>query len=243
MVGYDLAAEKTVDTIIGDVWKAYSFARRPLLINGKYPRGDAAMRMVRSIGIVRDIGLKEDQLAADSQLQTFFYRSYTNELPVLSSPDSTSRKIVEFVDHFNGCLSRIKRQLTLEGRERLTSYVSEIIGNAEEHAGRGDWLVAGYLDMSSDERWCEIAVISFGNTFAETFQALRADSYPRVQIEPLIRAHTSEGKFSKTWKEENLLAIVALQSGVSSRNASSASTRGQGTIELEPISKFIFITC
>ncbi len=87
-----------------------------------------------------------------------------------------------------------------------------------------EWFFYGYLDTNyEDNLYCEIAIINFGNTFAESFNS--EDIMPNEMIE-YIKLHKNYAS------EEALKTIFALQGNVSSKNFSDEDTRGQGTIEL-----------
>lgn len=235
MVEYDLAAEQALDTIAADYRTAFRFQNTRLRFRGTYPNDPAISRFLRAIGIIRRLGAERDQIRPDEQagLEVFVaHRSKGAEEVVFAAQDAKSRQTRKFVDHINACLARSGRELSAEGIERLATYAGEILANAEEHSNRGEWLLAGYLDDSTDEHMCEIAVLSFGRTFAETFRALDIDSYPLRQVDPYLKAHSEKKFFSKKWELDDLLFLVALQGGISCKNSSDKDTRGKGTIDL-----------
>lgn len=235
MDSYDLAAEQIIDVVAEELDRVYRYAGWPLRIGGLYPKTDEARRFLKAIGIIKHLKLAEEYLPSEEQerLEIFVaHRRQGKEDVVVGKSDRKSNETKRFVDHINKCLKRNGRSLTAFGIERLSTYTGEILANAEEHSGRGEWLLAGYLDNSTGEHSCEIAVLSFGDSFADTFIRLDQKSFARSQIEPYLRAHRSRKLFTPSWAVDDLMTLVALQGGISSRNLSDMDTRGQGTVEL-----------
>src|SRR5690606_11799784 len=107
---------------------------------------------------------------------------------------------------------------------RLTEYLSEILNNAEEHAGFVDWTLQGYLDSSVEVPVCEIAIFNFGDSIAQTLDRLPKGSYTLDQIGQYLEMHAGKHYFSPSWRKEDLLSVIALQPDVSSKNLSSSDT-------------------
>lgn len=232
---YDLAAEQTLDTVASEIFRTYQTGGQRLRIGGLLPQDEATARFLRAIGIIRHLNISHEYVSptVEETLEIFVaHRRAAAEEIVFGSQDRKSRETRRFVDHINKCLRRNKRELSSSGVERLATYAGEILANAEEHSGRGEWLLAGYLDNSTSTHMCEIAVLSFGETFAETFMKLDIGSFPMRQVQPYLEAHISKGLFSPKWTMEDLLTVVALQGGISCQNTSELDTRGKGTIDL-----------
>lgn len=138
----------------------------------------------------------------------------------------------KFADHIDHCLAKIGKELSHGARATLCGYLGEVIENAEVHAGMVDWMVHGYLDASLEVPTCEIVILNFGQSFAETLEQLDAQSFTRKQIQPYLDAHGGNNWFGPSWRREDLLTLVALQGNVSCRNTDEDCTRGQGTADL-----------
>lgn len=236
MKQHDLAAEEVLGTIASDLDAAYEIAPRELRLRGRYPGDDAARRFVRGAGLVKLLKIRTEELTPDEtqRLEVFFtHRRQGTEEIVYGQPDRKSTEVRRFVDHVGKCLRRNGRELTQHGIESLSMYAGEILANAEEHTERGEWILAGFLDDSTDGHITEIAVVSFGLTFAESFLSrLPASSFPMQQILPYLEAHSQRNFFTRTWEPDDLVTLVALQGGISSKSLSMESTRGKGTIDL-----------
>jgi hypothetical protein len=231
---YDLAAEHVLGTVASEIQRAFRVAKKQLRFGGKYPSSPAEKRLLTAIGIVKHLGAIHDVTNTDSSNLEIFeaHRRQGAEEVVFGSRDRKSNEIVKFVDHIDNCLKRSGRTLSIFGRERLAMYTGEVLANAEEHTRRGEWLLAGYLDNATDDHLCEIAVVSFGDTFSETFRRLPLSSYGLKQIQPYLDAHVEKRFFSPRWEVDDLITLVALQGGISSKNKGPTDTRGKGTVDL-----------
>jgi hypothetical protein len=233
-ITYDLAAEYILGKIASEIERAYTMANKPLRFSGRFPSNIAETRLLTAIGIVKLLGAKHSTTtgsATDLEIFQAHRRQGAEEI-AFGSRDRKSNEIVKFVDHIDNCLRRNGRTLTAFGRESLAIYTGEVLANAEEHSKRGEWLLAGYLDNSSDEHMCEIVVVSFGDTFAESFRRLPISSYAWVNVQPYLEAHVAKRIFTAKWEVDDLLALVALQGGISCKNTGPLDTRGKGTVDL-----------
>ena len=231
----DLAAETILDVLITEFDREAKARRRVFRVKGYYPESDELERYIRAIGIIRHLDVKHERLtpAEEDPLNIFQMRSKRlSKFVDTGSLDYKSRAVKDFVDHINECLNRHGRELTASGRNQLSIYTGEIIGNAEEHSGIDDWAIVGYLDNASGEHISEIAIFNFGQTIAESFSNLPKDSYAYSSIEPYIRRHMTKGFFGRKWTIDNLITLAALQGNISSKNQNKFDTRGQGTVEL-----------
>lgn len=128
-----------------------------------------------------------------------------------------------------------------DGMHRLGKLVGEVLANAEDHSGRGEWWAAGYLRRPTDGAVgdCHLTIFSFGDTLAESLQSLPANSGLRQDIEALVIEHTRRGLFERErWTEEALWTLYALQDGVT-RHYEQRGSRGVGTADM--IEEFQFL--
>ena len=236
VVEYDLAAEYVLGTIASEIQRTYRMARKPIRFIGRFPSNIAERRLLTAIGIVKLLGASHNDWTTQmnaGDLQIFqAHRRQGDEEIAFGSRDRKSNELVKFVDHIDNCLRYNGRALSPFGTESLATYTGEVLANAEEHSKRGEWLLAGYLDNSTDEHMCEIVVVSFGDTFAESFRRLPLHSYAWIKLQPYLDAHVAKKIFSPKWEIDDLLALVALQGGVSCKNTGPYDTRGKGTIDL-----------
>lgn len=232
---YDLAANALLDVLVEEVTVKARQTRRKISWSGSYPADDEQRRLVRSLGVIKFLEVSHEYTTQDeaSLVEAFHDRAKHYVRAVRASEtDKKSRVTQRFSDHINKCLGHINRALHPASRKKLCDYVGEILDNAEEHAGMFDWTIQGYLDTSTSDLICEIAIINFGRTIANSLKELPTENYTRKKIQPYLDAHSSKGIFSTGWKIDDLLTLIALQGSVSSKNFSDLDTRGNGTVDL-----------
>ncbi|MGY6161830.1 hypothetical protein [Paraburkholderia strydomiana] len=233
---YDLAANSLLDIVATErnaelKWRR---AKRKLRVAGAYPRDAAVKRFIKATGIIKHMEIAHEAL---SQHETQTMRVFEARNKSYFSPsdgakaDYKDKQQVRFVDHIQSCLRDHHWELTELGIQQLGTYIGEILANAEDHAEYLDWTVQGYLDNTLAVPMCEIAIFNFGRSIAESLQSAGKDGYTWNQVSPYIEMHAKRKLFGGTWREEDLLTVIALQSHVSRLNTSKETTRGQGTVE------------
>ena len=230
---FDLAAEVILDIVALEFRRIRQRAKGGLQFRGTLPSDSLANRFIRSMGIIRHLNQTPYFLRKEERkdLRLLRFHSYKTLLrPSEESP--TERATRSLVDYFNACLLTSGVELTRHGRHRLAMYAGEVLDNAAEHGNTQDWVLVGYLDLSTPSRACEIAIVNFGKSFAETFSQLPEQHYTRQYVDPFVKLHEKRGFFRLEWAPDNLLSVVALQGQVSSKNNGPEDTRGNGTIDL-----------
>lgn len=235
MSEYDLAANALLDIVVVELETEYRVAQRVLATEGIFPKDEAVANFVRAIGITKHLKVKNTDPAPKirKKLKVFDKRIKLYERD--NSPKLTTareRVAEEFVEHINECLLSSERQLSETGESELLKCLTELINNAEEHAGMIDWSVLGYLDTSEVVPICHVTVMNFGKSMAHTFQELDRGSDAWKLIAPYIEIHGKRNYFSAAWREEDLLTVMALQPNISSKASTADPTRGVGTVEL-----------
>lgn len=128
----------------------------------------------------------------------------------------------DMVDYVLKCLDRFGKTLTPEGVHNLSTVVGEILINAEEHSTTKYRFSIGYFQEieAVDDRYgvFRLVIFNFGKTIYEKFNdpfCQRQDIVGRMRI--LSEKYTRRGLFTfKTFTEENLWTLYALQEGVTS---------------------------
>lgn len=232
---HDLGAHTLLDVVVDEIAAEARLHKKRLRWRGTYPKDESIRRLMKSLGIIRQLKVEHEYPDEDeaAHLRVFSRRCkhYIRQL----RPEKIDEKglvAAAFADHMNACLAKVGKQLKIEARALLCSYLGEVIENAEVHAGMVDWMVHGYLDASLAVPLCEIVILNFGRSFAQSLEDLEQNSFTRMQIQPFLDVHSKQNWFSQTWRREDLLTLVALQGNVSSRNTDEDSTRGQGTADL-----------
>ncbi len=226
------------DSLLGVVLKEIRLENQA--VRGSYIRGYKSNRrnirkIMDEIGCVSVLnsGYDEDiRLSLKSSAQVFRHRNRGKALaidPLQLDPISATTK--DFSDHLDACLSLIGRKLTRKGRDRLLSYVGEILINAQEHSGTAEWTIAGFIDKEDQQLIYRCVIFSFGASISDTFKLLSRDTEAWQTVEPYVSRHKASRLFGPSWRSEDLLTVVALQGHVSSK-IDEDSSRGQGTVDL-----------
>ena len=230
---FDIAAEQILGVVAIKFRNVISRAKGELILKGTLPNDAQANRFIRAVGIIKKLDVKTHFLhrVEEKKLKILQLFSTNRQLRLAeeSVTENAARRLVEYV---NECLNIEGLKLSKSGTRDLSTYTGELLDNASEHSGSEDWILAGFLDPTIEERRCEIAIINFGNSLSDTFLNLPDDHYTRQFVDPFVALHESSGLFQLHWTKENLLTVVALQGQVSSKNTNSEDTRGNGTIDL-----------
>ena len=225
VIKIDLAAESIFDLLLMELRKI----KKRIKITSNLPSNNIIKRYIKSIGIIKNLEIKQEYQNNDETL----HRAFEMKSKRFNSSENWKENTIEkFVNHINDCLIDHGKKLTMVGKGQLAKYTGEILNNAEEHSGFDDVFITGYLDNANQTHWCEIAIFNFGDTIAKTFKKLPKDSYAYNEIKDYINIHLSNGLFGHSWTKENLLTIVALQGHISSKNKTKKQDRGQGTVDL-----------
>lgn len=205
-------------------------------IKGFKPRARDIQRIMEEVGSVRTLFMDSEEdirVSFQSRAQVFRHRHRPSDDATVSRHyDPAADVISGFADHLDAFLGEMGRKLSVDGRDGLCHYVGEVLDNAREHAGLGEWAIVGFFDPDAELPTYRCAIFSFGNTISATFEALAEDAYPRMIVEPYLKAHRGGNLFTETWRESDLLTLIALQGDVSSKSLDESSDRGQGTVEL-----------
>jgi hypothetical protein len=232
---YDLGANALLDILVDETNTKAKRTHRKIKWMGSYPADSDQRRLVRSLGVIKFLEVSHEYNPPHEAAKVEAFHERCKHYIRAVRPNDTDRKsrvTQKFADHINNCLRRIHREMTHSARKKLCDYVGEILDNAEEHAQMYDWTIQGYLDTSADELICELVILNFGKSVADSLMALPDQGYTKTMIRPYLDAHKKKGLFSTGWDVGDLLTLIALQGGVSSKNFSVNDTRGNGTVDL-----------
>lgn len=162
-------------------------------------------------------------------------------LPLLSGnnfndKDKSGEISTQIIDYYGACLSTQGYQLTEYGNNYMGQMLGEVIENCQNHGGENSkWYVLGHYQMDSDGKFgkCHLVIFNFGDTFYQNMKHIRCDDI-RQSLKNLTKKHQHSGWLSlnKSWSEESLWTLYALQDGVSSLRNPLDPDRGTGTIKL-----------
>lgn len=232
----DLASHALLAKLVDEIDSSAKLSRRPAVRwSGVYPRSAEHKRLVKATGIIKQLRVEHEYLTPMEEARlTLFVRHCRHYISAIRPQDydQKSKAAQKFADYLNKCLSATRKELTPTARHLLCSRIGELLDNAEQHAGMLDWTIKGYLDTSVPTPMCEIVIFNFGKSLAQTLEDLPASSFTMTQIAPYMEKHVKRGFFGPKWRRADLLTVMALQQGVSSKNTSQETTRGNGTTDL-----------
>ncbi|AKP35137.1 hypothetical protein [Yersinia aleksiciae] len=208
-------------------------------VNGIYPKRESHREIIKSIGIVKEMDEANPGIVKDftkknenPKQRIFKVDSIGKEDPSAFAQDRKNITAEKFTAYINECLNDHSLVLKEAAEKHLTSCMGELLDNAERHCGliqRPRWFVRGYVNNNARQPVCELAIINFGTTIAETFKNLPDVHYSlKKQVEPYVNRHLNK----KGMFEEGLITVAALQGRVSCKNVTVSDSSGTGTIEL-----------
>ncbi len=142
----------------------------------------------------------------------------------------------KLTDYFDRCLKMQGFALSRDGKFRLSSLITEVIGNAEEHGGR--WYTIGYFHQTKDRGGhCHVVLFNFGRTISESILEHAASQELTARIESLLATHRNRGflrgMLNPKWEKDALVTVFALQEGVSRLSFTKRGVdRGNGTVSM-----------
>ena len=106
-----------------------------LNFGGRMSRNPEVNLMLRASGVLRHLNLPEARLSQQDEARIMrcdLMQGKPNNIEFGKERDVASTKLT---DYFDSCLKRLGLELSDEGKKYLSSLLTEVIGNAEEHGG------------------------------------------------------------------------------------------------------------
>lgn len=202
-------------------------------LSGTYPVDPAAREIVESTGLPKLLGLVDEPPA---HIRSFELRCGRRGRHAVGAASDRNRVTTEFVEHLDGCLGEYGVELSDDGKHYLGLLFGEAIGNAEDHGGRPEWWVGGYLRRppGSAVGDLNVAVFNFGNTIAQTVAQLPPASMLGVRLRRLIAHQRESGLYHRSYSPDETWTLGAIQEGVSRVNdqIDRIGHRGTGTFHM-----------
>jgi hypothetical protein len=194
--------------------------------------------MIRASGILKQIG--HPGSVSPDQSNVIVCDLYTGSAGDPSRTTKAELAATKLTEYFDRCLRTESYALTAEGKNYLSSLISEVIANAEEHSHRGSgklwYTIAYYNRLPADGGGeCHVVLFNFGDSIVESFSQKGTSEKITQEIRELAETHRSRGflGLTKGWDEETLWTLYALQEGVSRfRGSPGGRDRGNGTMEV-----------
>lgn len=156
-----------------------------------------------------------------------------NEKVIMSKKEEDTTKLLEYVIK---CLDRLKINLSQDSIDDLTTVIGETLINAEEHSTTNYRYSIGYFQdvNDKDNHFGEfnLVIMNFGESIYEKFKNKKnLNTEHRLDMNRLVSKYKSDKLFyEKTFEEETLWTLFALQDGVSSVHTDTYTKRGNGSI-------------
>jgi hypothetical protein len=205
-------------------------------LRGTYSDDVDVNMMLRGSGILKQIAHPDSILPKETEATIRTCDLFSGKASRIERSKKCDEAATKLTDYFNQCLRMEKFELSRNGEFRLSSLITEVIGNAEEHGGR--WFTIAYFHQSDDQLGhCNIALFNFGRSICESLLEHSASDELRSRIDALIAKHNERGFLRSilhpTWEEEALVTLFALQEGVSRLSFTKKGIdRGNGTVNM-----------
>jgi hypothetical protein len=223
---HGLGAETLLASAVSCLDKVKSFNGMRFNVRGIYPECDAMSRMIKYVGVVKEVNGNAKGLEKSEKDKTLVFRneSIPKEIIDSSGGDKKNQTCASFIEYFNNCLLKAGKELSDAGRQRLNEYTGEILDNATRHSGTNMWHIYMYMDYTNDDTLnVHVVVYSLGNTIYKNFTEKREISEVWDQFSRYLDTH--KGKFT----ESDLVTVMSMQQTVTS-NKELDNTGGLGTV-------------
>lgn len=221
----DFSDAKILDIGPYIVWGLMSKGMSPYLIGGNM--AIPVQKVIDAVNLRKFMQMTEFKGLADNKDVWAFPLKERNPGTPTATPDRAigfSKVADQLVDAINEWLGALPKKLCLtrESKPHINNIVTEMLDNAERHAGTGSgqWYVAGFMarcdSTDADNRsheWydCHIAFVNLGNTISEAIYR-SASTQIRTDLQSYLNKHHSRGSPSR----DTLAALYAMQDGISS---------------------------
>lgn len=205
----------------------------PVGFGGKNMLDTDLQKLMFSVGSPANLGIKKKEFDDVLKLPMRSHNALTKhdrESIIIQKEIDTT----EIVDYVIACLGKMRKTLTPDKKNDLSTVVGEILINAEEHSTfRHRFSMAFFREQNVDGKHfglLRFVILNFGATIYEKFS--KNDDCPpaiKERMRALSQQYTKHNFFKDNeFDEETLWTLYALQQGVTSVPGK---RRGSGTIQ------------
>lgn len=140
------------------------------------------------------------------------------------------------VQHVIDSLKMVNKTLSADSIEDISTVFGEILINAEEHSTLKFRYSTGYFQKIDNEKLesaygiYHLAIMNFGETIYEKFKSPDCVNFAIInRMKTLSASYTKKGFFTRSFDEESLWTLYALQEGITSVSTKKYK-RGNGSI-------------
>lgn len=251
----DLGASAVLDVITMLLRTEWRQRRHQYTLGGQLPDDLRTMGILLCTGVTRNLGLQH-MVPPRSILDSVATFRLFHGFAAKNIRGSQDQEVAasDLARHLDRCFIRAaSRTFTPEGKRLVVKWAGELITNAEEHSGRGDWYTTAYMapiDRNTPQEGiedaigeCRLTVFNFGRSIYQSLSDSQTPEATRDQIRAIARRHLERRIWESRldYTEEDLWTLIALQEGISCRTKPGESDRGSGTVAM--ISAFQELGC
>lgn len=234
----DLGASLVMDVLMMEALQEWKINKLKRTFEGVFPENAHMKDILCGTGLIKNLGLSKKYPIVKERIDKFKYFPLTigkrNDVVSATESPQKDKATESIVNYFNTCFNVIDKKLTLQGRNYVTRMIGEVLDNVEQHNPGHHWYISSYLDqtLADDIAECRVAIVNFGKSIYETMNEDPSEEL-RERVGRLLKIHTAKKLLSKTWDEEQLWTLYALQQGVSRFSGKiGGEDRGTGTVNM-----------
>jgi hypothetical protein len=193
----DLGASILLDTLFMAAEKRRLRRGEPKLeIQGYGSRNEDVNIMLFASGLPTRLGVPI-QLPAEIQSRVRTFERQCGTSSHAEKDKNRNQCATDLTDYFDGCLKQKGYSLSAIGKANMGILVTEVIGNAQEHAG--PWHAIGFYDDLKLGRVggeCHIVIFNYGPSIYETLRAPDVSEQLVEDLKTLSQHHADRGWLS-----------------------------------------------
>jgi hypothetical protein len=223
----DLSAQIFLDIILIDLFKfrkkrsLYS-KTRPYLrtIGGRNIEDENIQKIIFSIGSPAVINKKVHKF---DDIIPYKLCIHNKEKKSINNDKRKEIDATDLVQHVISSLETIQKKLSIDTIENLSTVFGEILINAEEHSTQNFRYSTGYFQQISNDKLksaygiYHLVILNFGDSIYQKFKSPKCTNFEITdRMAELSKKYTENNWFSKSFDEETLWTLYALQEGITS---------------------------
>lgn len=226
-----LSASTIFDIIVLAIDHYRDVIGKPLDYSGDIPKNKFVKDILLASGLPYHLKAEYAALADEEHMERFETVSGVYDRTA-NKADTIATKLTEY---FNRCLKTQNYELNDRGLSRLSNMLGEVVTNCEIHGGEeSTWYTQGHYQIQEDDSYGEMQLL-FLNIGSTIYEGMKNHSSEETKIKIRHIMGKQRNNIDKTWTEEMIYTLFALQEGVSrlrDEKIEGYSARGSGTVNL-----------
>jgi hypothetical protein len=234
----DLDASAVLDMIVVEIKRNRSYRVRQISFQGRLPDDDRIDRLIRHTGLLKHLGMATNPAEEDNFVKFPLFRGRKRMRDEVSGEAMRGYATQALVDYVQNCLKAVGYSLGEDTQNVINEWAGEIICNCEDHSGRRNWFVIGYMDKTVPgvDGECQLVIFDFGKSIFESIESPGTSTRMLDKFRELASKHEQRGFFglgASAYKREDLYTLYALQERVSRFSLGEGGVdRGTGTVQM-----------